>query len=61
MSQSQPLPDTSDDHCAVCHQTAPYLKRNRTTDDVVRYCRLHAPVDFGLAPSLTRLLEEAYL
>ena len=60
MPESRPQPDTSDDHCAVCHQTAPFIERQRGTGIVTRWCRTHLPWP-EYKPSLTRLLEQEYL
>lgn len=60
-SLSQALPDTSDDFCQVCGQTAPFLERELATGIVQRFCRMHIPADWPMPKSLARLMEEAYL
>lgn len=61
-SLSQALPDTSDDFCQVCGQTAPFLERELATGIVQRFCRMHIPEDWGwMRPSLARLMEKEYL
>ena len=56
------LPDTSDDHCAVCLQSAPFIERNRNTGEVLaRYCHSHVPESWGMPKSLVRMIEDEYL
>lgn len=58
MPEKQPPPDN--DHCAVCHQTAPFIFRERVTGEVTRWCRIHLPWP-EYKPRLTFWLEQDYL
>lgn len=62
MSENPRQPDNGDDFCAVCGLTAPFIKRDRVTHEVARFCRIHVPAEFEtVKPSLTRRIEEALL
>ncbi len=59
----QPIqPDDSGNQCAVCGARAPFIQRNRQTREIdARWCATHVPDEWGMAKSLTRMLEEAFL